>query len=70
MRLTDLEGQFVALTHSVVVCFRDRGVPDDATPGPERSVVAPSSRDLSTPTLTPSIALRCWHGFVTRGEAK
>lgn len=56
--------------HSVGVWFRDRGVPDDATPGPGRWVVDPSSHDLATLTLTPSIALRCWHGFVTRGEAR
>lgn len=56
--------------HSVLAWFRDRGVPAAAEPGPGRWVVDPSSRDLETLTLTPSIALPCWHGFVTRGEAQ
>lgn len=54
--------------HSILVWFRERGVPTEATPGPGRWAVDPSSRDLDTLTLTPSIALSCWHGWVTRGE--
>jgi hypothetical protein len=56
--------------HQVIVWFRDRGVPDSATPGPGRWVCSGISfDDLS---LTPSINLSgggCgWHGFITNGE--
>lgn len=53
-------------THSVGVFFRGRGVPDYEVPGPGRWVV--SGTGLDDLTLSPSIALSCWHGFVTKGE--
>lgn len=52
--------------HSVLVWFRDRGVPDAMTPGPGRWVV--SGTGLDDLTLAPSIQIRCWHGFITHGE--
>jgi Family of unknown function (DUF6527) len=54
--------------HSVLVYFRDRGVPAEAKPGPGRWSVAGSTfEDL---TLTPSVdcGSGCWHGFITKGE--
>lgn len=57
-------------THYVLAWFRDRGVPDAATPGPGRWAVTGSG--LADLTLAPSIHLTgpgCgWHGFVTAGE--
>lgn len=57
-----------------VVWFRDRGVPDDADPGPLRSTVA-AGTGYGDLTLTPSIDQSCggkypgeWHGFITGGE--
>lgn len=59
--------------HSVMVWFRDRGVPVEEVPGPGRwSVSGTIYADLS---LSPSINLEnpqhvgCeWHGFVTNGD--
>lgn len=60
-------------THSLLVWFADRGVPDDAPgPKPRWKVSGTSFADLS---LAPSINLdvgsperKCrWHGFVSRG---
>ena len=58
-------------THSVLVWFRDRGVPDAKMPGPGRwTATGTGYLDL---TLSPSIHLSgeggCgWHGQVTAGE--
>ena len=57
-----------------VVCwFRNRGVPDDAIPGPGRWT--PSGTGLHDLTLEPSVDLSCggkyptaWHGWVRNGE--
>lgn len=62
-------------THSLLVWFRDRGVPPDMSPGPGRWVASGSGyADL---TLSPSINLETpdgsgcqWHGFITNGEAR
>jgi hypothetical protein len=58
--------------HSVLVWFRDRGVPDDAVPKPARW--AASGTGISDLTLSPSINLATdersrdeWHGFITNG---
>jgi Family of unknown function (DUF6527) len=72
-------------SHSILVWFRDRGVPDDAEPGaarPEGHEKSPQGRPaqrwtaagtgFDDLTLKPSIALEggcAWHGFVTNGEA-
>lgn len=56
-------------THSVVVWFRNRGVPDNWPPGPGRWEV--SGTGLADLTLAPSIQLHAacaWHGFVTNGD--
>jgi hypothetical protein len=58
--------------HYVQCWFRERGVPDDETPG-GRWIA--SGTGLSDLTLTPSVHLSgpggCgWHGFVTDGRAK
>jgi len=58
-------------THCVIAWFKDRGVPDDETPGPGRWI--PSGTGYTDLTLTPSIHLSgeggCgWHGHVTAGE--
>lgn len=52
-------------THRVGVFFRGRGVPADEVPGPGRWEA--SGTGLDDLTLRPSIALDCWHGFVTAG---
>jgi len=55
-------------THGVCIWFRDRGVPDAATPGPGRWIVGGSS--LADLTLSPSIHLQggCgFHGWITNG---
>lgn len=55
-------------THMVMCWFRDRGVPNDVTPGPARWAVSGTS--LADLTLSPSIQLLggCnWHGFVVAG---
>lgn len=57
-------------THSVLVPFKDRGVPDDAYPGMARWTA--EGRTFDDLTVTPSILIKggCgWHGFVTAGEA-
>lgn len=51
-------------THSVLVWFANRGVPDAATPAPRWAMSGTSLADL---TLSPSIQIPCWHGFVTGG---
>lgn len=56
-------------THSVIVPFKDRGLPDDAYPGMARW--AASGNSFADLTTTPSILLvhGCeWHGFITNGE--
>jgi hypothetical protein len=58
-------------THRVLCWFKDRGVPDEATPGPGRwTVTGVGIDDLS---LTPSVHLSgpgCgWHGYVKSGSA-
>lgn len=56
--------------HMVDVLFRNRGVPDAATPGPGRWDV--SGANLSDLTLSPSVHLPgvgCgWHGWIRNGE--
>jgi len=57
-------------SHSVLCWFRNRGVPDDETPGPGRwDVSGTGFDDLS---LSPSVHLSgpgCgWHGFIRNGE--
>lgn len=61
-------------SHSILAWFRDRGVPDDAVPGPGRWT--PTGTGLADLTLKPSInldgpnAVGCrWHGWVTNGDA-
>jgi hypothetical protein len=61
--------------HSILIWFRDRGVPDEATPGPGRWIASGTGYDDLT--LSPSINLDTpgttgckWHGWVTGGEAK
>ncbi len=60
-------------THSFLVWFKDRGVPDDMTP-PNRWTVT-GGTSLDDLTLAPSIApenakATCqWHGFVKHGSA-
>jgi hypothetical protein len=55
-------------THSVICWFRDRGVPDSATPGPGRWV--PSGTGFDDLSLSPSVNVgnEHWHGFITNGE--
>lgn len=52
-------------THSVLVWFRDR-VSDERTPGPGRWIA--SGNTITDLTLSPSVDVGCWHGFVTNGE--
>jgi hypothetical protein len=60
-------------THSILVWFRGRGVPDEASPGPGRWEV--SGRDFDDLTVHPSINLEggsgChWHGWLQHGFCK
>ena len=57
-------------THSILVWFAGRSVPDDATPAPRWAASGTSIDDL---TLSPSVQIECasaWHGFVTNGAAQ
>lgn len=57
-------------TEQVVCWFKDRGVPDDALPGPGRwTATGTSFADL---TLSPSVNVDNghWHGFIQGGEVK
>lgn len=54
--------------HSIGVWFRDRGVPDEATPKGRWGVSGTSLDDL---TLAPSIHITTgcgWHGFIRAGQ--
>ena len=55
-------------TETILVWFRDRGVPADETPGPGRWT--PNGTDFHDFSLTPSVNVsnEHWHGFVTSGE--
>lgn len=54
-------------SHSILCWFRNRGVPDNETPGPGRWDVSGAS--LEDLTLSPSVNVKgCWHGFVRNGE--
>jgi hypothetical protein len=63
-------------THVVLCWFRDRGVPDSASPGPGRwSPTGTGIDDLSFVGSGCSVDLRggsgCqWHGFVINGSAQ
>ena len=61
--------------HSVLAWFKDRGVPDDAEPGPGRWT--PTGSGFNDLTLMPSINLDVkpdspckWHGWVKNGEVE
>lgn len=49
-----------------LLCWRRGRVPADAEPGPGRWDF--SGSDLHDLTLSPSVNLGCWHGFVRNGE--
>jgi len=51
--------------HTLLVWFRDRGVPASNKPAARWAVSGTGYADL---TLAPSINARCWHGFVRGGE--
>ncbi len=53
--------------HSLMVWFKGRGVPQETSPPPLWAVV--SGTGFDDLTLTPSIRLDCWHGFVRDGRA-
>ncbi len=61
-------------THSIICWFRDRGVPDDLSPGPGRW--NPTGTGLDDLTFVPggepaqacSIQTHDWHGFVRDGK--
>lgn len=60
-------------TSTVICWFKDRGVPDDVSPGPGRWNV--SGSNFSDLTLDPSVDLSMggqkpgwWHGWVKNGE--
>jgi hypothetical protein len=57
-------------TESVLCWFRDRGVPDDALPGPGPWTA--SGTGFDDLTLSPSVNVTNghWHGFVTNGEIR
>jgi hypothetical protein len=60
-------------THSILVWFRDRGVPDEADPGPGRWTV--SGTGFDDLTLDPSIDMTRnqpdeWHGWVQNGQVR
>lgn len=51
-------------THSIQVWFANRRVPEELTPKPRWVVWGTGLHDLS---LSPSIQIDCWHGFVSNG---
>lgn len=64
--------------HKVLCWFADRGVPDDAQPGPGRWTPSDQSTSLDDLTFVPSGARShsvlllggCgWHGYVSNGDA-
>lgn len=60
-------------THAIEVSFNNRGVSPGQ--GSHNSQGQPSRWNVSGTgyadlTLTPSILIDCWHGFVTNGEVK
>lgn len=55
-------------THSLLVWFKDRGVPDGAEPGPGRWTV--SGMSVADLTLSPSVDAKCWHGHVVGGTVR
>lgn len=52
-------------THRIRVWFAGRGAPPEITPLPRWDASGSSLADL---TLSPSILVRCWHGFIRNGE--
>lgn len=57
-------------THSIMVWFKNKGVPDVETPGPGRWAVV-SGTGVANLSLAPSIQLSTgclWHGNVTNGQ--
>jgi hypothetical protein len=59
-------------TSQIIVWFKDRGVPDTATPGPARWLMI--GKSFSELTLSPSIDCSCggkypneWHGWIKQG---
>lgn len=54
-------------THSILLLFKDRGVPETEEPLPGRWI--PSGLDLAHLTVRASVLIPdCWHGFITDGE--
>lgn len=55
-------------TESVLCWFKDRGVPDDAVPGPGRW--AASGTGFEDLTLSPSVNVdhEHWHGWIQNGQ--
>lgn len=55
-------------TESVLCWFRDRGVPDNAEPGPGRWIA--SGTGFNDLTLSPSVNVdhEHWHGWIKNGE--
>jgi len=59
-------------THSILIWFAGKGVPDEERPAPRWNAAGTSLEDL---TITPSIDVTAggkypgeWHGFVTNGN--
>lgn len=56
-------------THTVLVLFRDRGVPADAYPSIARWAATGNTFDDLTTTPSILIGGGCeWHGFITNGD--
>ena len=55
-------------TESVLCYFRDRGVPDDAVPGPGRWNVTGTGFDNLTLSPSVNVDKGHWHGFIRNGE--
>ncbi|HSC15413.1 MAG TPA: hypothetical protein VLI71_09870 [Gammaproteobacteria bacterium] len=53
-------------THSILVWFEGRGVPDEVEPVARWQAIGNSIDDLS---LHPSVNGDCWHGWVRDGAA-
>lgn len=57
-------------TESMLCWFRDRGVLDNAVPGPERWIASGTGFDDLTLSPSINVANEHWHDFIINGEIR